>query len=99
MANQTIQEKITELEAELVLIKSQMATASASSGVQSFTVDGMSVANTSPTMYTALKDRRREIEKSLQRLYRGGRGFVVDMSYPGTDDASTDNTVYTEVQA
>ena len=94
MANQTIAEKITELEAELVLVKAQMA--AVSSGGQSFTVDGMSVTKTG---YTYLRDRRREIEKSLQRLYRGGRGFVVDMSTPAVDEVDGDNTVYTRVQA
>ena len=99
MANQTVSEKITELESELALIKTQMAAASASSGTQSFAVDGLSVSNTSPAMYSALRDRRREIEKSLQRLYRGGRGFVVDLSVSAADDASGDNTVFTRVQA
>jgi len=94
MANQTVAEKITELEAELVLVKAQMA--SLSSGGQSFSVDGVSRQNIN---YDAIKDRRREIEKSLQRLYRGGRGFVVDMSHPGTDSSDGDSTVYTRVQA
>jgi len=94
MANQTVAEKITELEAELVLVKAQQATASA--GGQSFSLGDLSVSNVN---YTALRDRRREIEKSLQRLYRGGRGFVVDMSHPGTDQVDGDNTAYTRVQA
>ena len=94
MANQTVAEKITELEAELVLIKAQMATASA--GGQSFSVDGLSVTRAN---YEAIRDRRREIEKSLQRLYRGGRGFVVDMSFPNADSPNGDNTVFTRVQA
>lgn len=94
MANQTVAEKITELEAELALVKAQQA--AASSGGQSFTVDGLSVSKVN---YGALRDRRTSIEKSLQRLYRGGRGIVVDMSSPGVDPADGDNTVYTRVQA
>ena len=90
----TIDEQITELEAELVLVKAQLASASAAG--QSFTIDGLTV---SAVAYRALRDRRVELEKSLQRLYRGGRGFVVDMSHDGTDSASTDATVYTKVQA
>jgi hypothetical protein len=49
--------------------------------------------------YRSLADRRREIEKSLQRLYRGGRGFVVDMSHGPVEAADGDNTVFTRVQA
>jgi hypothetical protein len=94
MANQTVAQKITELEAELVLVKAQQASASA--GGQSFTLGDLSVFSVN---YAALRDRRRDIEKSLQRLYRGGRGFVVDMSHPGTDTPDGDNTVYTRVQA
>ena len=76
MANQTRAQQITELEAELVLIKSQMATASA--GSQSFTLGDLSVTAVN---YNGLRDRRTAIEKSLQRLYRGGRGMPIDMSY------------------
>ena len=94
MANPTVDEQITELEAELVLVKAQMATASA--GGQSFTVDGMSMTQVN---YRGLRERRKEIEKSLQRLYRGGRGFVIDVSYPGATTATGDNTVFTRVQA
>lgn len=94
MANSTIQQQITALEAELVLIKAQMAGASA--GAQSWTVDGMSVQSVN---YREFSQRRKEIEKSLQRLYRGGRGFVVDTSNTGTDSDDGDNTVYTRVQA
>jgi len=94
MANQTNAERITELEAELVLVKAQQAAASA--GGQSFTVDGLSVSKVN---YTNLRDRRRELEKSLQRLYRGGRGFVVDLSQPSSPEADGDNTAYTRVQA
>jgi len=94
MANQTNAERITELEAELALVKVQQASASA--GGQSFTIDGQFYSQVN---YRALADRRIQLEKSIQRLYRGGRGFVVDMSHPGTETADGDNTTYTQVQA
>ena len=90
----TIAAQITELEAELVLVKAQQATASA--GGQSFAVDGISVSHVN---YRALAERRTQIEKSLQRLYRGGRGFIVDMSYPSAPASDGDNTTFTRVQA
>lgn len=91
MALGTIQEQITALEAELVLVKAQMAAASA--GAQSFTLGGFSAQL---VHYNALKDRRKEIEKSLQRLYRGGRGFVVDHSYEPTSEGDPRNDEWVE---
>lgn len=94
MAYGTIDEQITELETERARLKT--AIAAAQSGASSFTVDGLSVTN---FRLSDLRGDLTRVEKSLQRLYRGGRGFQVDMSHPGTDDDSTDNTVYTQVQA
>ena len=85
----TIQAQITELEAELVLVKAQMAEASA--GSQSFTLGAFSVTK---VHYNGLRERRTAIEKSLQRLYRGGRGFVVDASQSDVESASTDATTW-----
>lgn len=76
MANRTIAERIAELEADRTRLRATMATAQA--GTSSMTVDGMSVS------LWQLKELRQElvrVEKSLQRLYRGGRGIVIDMSY------------------
>jgi hypothetical protein len=85
--------KLTELQTELALVKTQLATARA--GGQSFSVDGLS-----KTAWN-INDLRREqtrLEKSIQRLLRGGRGFAIDLSYPASSsDDSTDNTVYTVV--
>ena len=76
----TIASQITELEVELIAVKAAMT--SMLTGGQSASMDGISKTNIS---YDALKSRRCEIEKSLQRLKRGGRGIVQDMSY-GTGD-------------
>ena len=83
MANRTIAERITELEADRTRVRTALATLQA--GVQSTTVDGMTVSR------FQLKDLRADltrIEKSLQRLYRGGRGMVLDMSYGGSTTCS-----------
>jgi hypothetical protein len=80
----TIAAQITELESELVLVKSQLATAQAGGG--SFTLGDFSVTGTS---YNGLRSRRTEIEKSLQRLYRGGRGMPVALSYPVATEPAT----------
>ncbi len=90
MSNPTIAEQITALEAELVLIKAQMASASA--GAKSYTLGDLSVTGQD---YKELRAERTRIEKSLQRLYRGGRGFVVDMSFPpGGEQGDTSNTTF-----
>ena len=94
MAYGTIAEQIAELETERARLKT--AISAAQSGHSSFTVDGLSVTN---YRLSDLRGDLNRVEKSLQRLYRGGRGFQIDMSHPGTDDDSTDNTVYTKVQA
>ena len=83
MANRTIAERIAELEADRTRVRTALATLQ--TGVQSTTVDGMTVSR------FQLKDLRSDltrIEKSLQRLYRGGRGIVLDMSYGGSTTCS-----------
>lgn len=74
--SQTRAQQITELEAELVIVKAQMT--AAASGAKSFTLGDFSVATLD---YSSLTARRTAIEKSLQRLYRGGRGMFIDQSY------------------
>lgn len=81
--SQTRAQQITELEAELVLVKAQMAGASASG--QSFTLGDFSVSSVN---YRGVSERRTQIEKSLQRLYRGGRGMVIDMSQTDPDSSN-----------
>lgn len=83
MALGTIAQQITEKEAELVLVKAQMAAASA--GGQSITMGPLSVGSVN---YAELRKTRVQLEKDLQRLYRGGRGIVVDMSQAETETAS-----------
>ena len=68
-------EKLAELRAELALVKAQMAAASA--GGQSVTMGPFSI---SAVNYNALKERRIALEKSIDRILRGGRGVVIDMS-------------------
>jgi hypothetical protein len=79
----TIAAQITDLETELTAVKSAMT--SILTGGQSASMDGISKTKAS---YDSLKARRIEIEKSLQRLKRGGRGIIQDMSY-GTGDIIT----------
>ena len=93
MANPTIAAQIAELEAELVLVKAQMA--SALTAATSYSLGDLSVSMSAANVKDC-RDRRREIEKSLQRLYRGGRGIQIDMSYPGTTSPiSTENQACT----
>ena len=75
-------EKLAELQAELTLVKAQQASASA--GGQGMTMGPFSIQN---VQYENLRKRRIELEKSIQRLLRGGRGIVIDMSY--TDGSDT----------
>lgn len=72
----TIAAQIIELEAELVLVKAQMASCRASG--QSSSIDGMSITR---VQLSGLAEERTKLEKSIQRLQRGGRGVVLDMSY------------------
>lgn len=71
----TVAEQITELESELTAVKAAMT--SALTGGQSFQLGDMSITGTN---YNALSQRRKELEKAIQRLRNGGRGIVVDMS-------------------
>ena len=93
MANRTIAEQIAVLEARRD--KLETALDAVTTGINSTTVDGMSVS------YANVNNIRHELtrcEKSLQRLYRGGRGFQIDLSSTGLDDASKlINTTYTQV--
>ena len=75
MANRTIAEQIAALEARRD--KLEAALDQTESGISSFAVDGMSTTYSSPR---SLRDELTRVEKSLQRLYRGGRGIIIDMS-------------------
>ena len=78
MANRTNAERIAKLEERRDALEAALL--SASDGRMSISVNGMSVSRSSPEM---LERDLAQVERSLQRLYRGGRGFVVDMSYGG----------------
>ena len=72
----TIAEQIAEAKAELAALKLQIA--AAQSGGQSASIAGMSISRVN---YAGLHSQRVMLEKRIQRLYRGGRGFVVYASY------------------
>jgi phage shock protein A len=87
-------EQLAELQTELTQIKAAMTSARSSS--TSFSVDGLSVSNRN---MAELREERTRIEKSIQRLLRGGRGFVIDLSDQNTDETDVINTTYTQVGA
>jgi len=78
MANRTNAERIAKLEERRDALEAALL--SASDGRMSISVNGMSVSRSSPEM---LERDLAQVERSLQRLYRGGRGFVIDMSAGG----------------
>jgi hypothetical protein len=69
-------ELLTIEAAERAALKLQIA--AAQSGGQSASIAGMSISRVN---YAGLHSQRVMLEKRIQRLYRGGRGFVVDASY------------------
>jgi len=81
-------EKLAELQAELTAIKARQA--SAISGARSSMAGSISASNWSPA---ELRSERTRLEKSIQRLLRGGRGLAVDLSYAGTASELTENGV------
>lgn len=88
MANRTIAQQITLLETERTALETQRD--SMLSGAASFTLGDLSASQSA--RYEAILDRLTMVEKRLQRLYRGGRGFAIDMSHAATDTgaAATD---------
>ena len=71
----TVAERLAELNTELTEVKTAI------SGIltrgQSAGMSGMNVGRAN---LPALYDRRRELEKSIQRLTNGDRGFSVDLA-------------------
>lgn len=92
MANRTIAEQITVLEARRDALETALTTTTG--GHQSVSMGGMSVSFSNPD---AISKELIRVNKSLQRLYRGGRGIVIDMSYGNSDSLPTDQTSYTRV--
>ena len=74
--------KLAELQAALTAVKT--AISSARSGNSSISIAGMSVTK---WRINDLRDEQTRLEKSIQRLLRGGRGIVVDMSAGVPGDA------------
>jgi len=89
MANRTVTEKIALLETERDRLET--AISSQQSGLSSFAIDGQSYTNWRVSDLSAELTR---VEKSLQRLYRGGRGFVIDMSQAAGTTASPETIEY-----
>lgn len=90
MANRTIAEQITALEARRDTLEAALTTATTSAATTSFTVDGQSFQAGVGINIKYLRDDLTRVEKSLQRLYRGGRGMPVDMSQAARGDTSAD---------
>jgi len=85
-------EQLAELQAELAAIKTALS--AARSGVASVSTDGLSLSN---WRLGELRDDRTRVEKSIQRLLRGGRGYQIDLSQQGTDESDVIHSTYTEV--
>lgn len=85
MGNRTIAEQLAVLEARRD--KLETALDKASTGVTSMSAEGMSVSRSRPDEIRAELTRT---EKSIQRLYRGGRGMPVDMSQAASGSDSSD---------
>ena len=81
-------EKLAELQADRTRLRSSIAAAQTASATQGFTADGFSVQSGVGINIKYLRDELATVEKSIQRLLRGGRGIVVDMSagVPGDSD-------------
>jgi hypothetical protein len=85
MANRTIAEQIAVLEARRTVLEAALT--ATSGGTASFSVDGLQQSYSNPA---AISAELTKVEKSLQRLYRGGRGMPVDMSAAATGSGSVD---------
>ena len=90
MANRTIAQQIAVLEAYRTALEA--ARTVTTTGTASFSVDGVSKSYANPA---AIAAELTKTEKSLQRLYRGGRGIQIDLSQSAIDDTETINETYT----
>jgi len=73
-------EKLAELEADRVRLRANIAAAQTASASGGWTIDGASQQSGVGINIKYLRDELIAVEKSIQRLLRGGRGIVVDMS-------------------
>jgi hypothetical protein len=86
MANRTIAQRIAVYEAQRTSLETSIA--AAQSAISSSTQGDMQVTL---QKLSALREELATVEKSIQRLYRGGRGIAVDMSYAASE-SDTDTT-------
>ena len=94
MGNRTIAQQIAVLEARRDVLEA--AALSAASGITAQSMEGISLSKLGVTAISAELDK---VERRLQRLYRGGRGWVVDMSYAAGGNGDTSNTTYVRQNA
>jgi hypothetical protein len=73
-------EKLAELQADRTRIRTALAAAQTASGTAGFSVDGISQQSGVGINNQYLRAELVAVEKSIQRLLRGGRGIVVDLS-------------------
>ena len=90
-------EQLAELQADRTRIRSALAAAQTGAGSNGFSVDGLSVQSGVGINVKYLRDELTAVDKSIQRLLRGGRGFVIDLSDQNTDETDVINTTYTQV--
>ena len=86
----TLAEQITELEADRTRIRTALAASQTAASSAGFSIDGISMQTGAGANIKYLREELNQVEKSLQRLYRGGRGMPVDMSQAATGTGSTD---------
>ena len=88
----TIAQQIAVLEARRTVLETALT--SVSGGTAAFSIPGgLSKAYRDPA---AISAELTKVEKSLQRLYRGGRGFVVDHSYEAAGEGDPTNDAWVE---
>ena len=86
----TLAERIAELQADRVRIRAAIAAAQTAAGSPGFSVDGQSVQAGAGANIKYLREDLASVERSLQRLLRGGRGMHVDMSQAANGANSSD---------
>jgi hypothetical protein len=83
MGMATIAQRLAELRAEETALSAAILTRI--SGAKSVSLDGMSASYDN---CKELRSERERVRKSIQRLLRGGRGMVIDLSYAANGEQS-----------
>ena len=83
MGMATISQRLIELRAEETALSAAILTRI--SGAKSVSLDGMSASYDN---CKELRSERERVRKSIQRLLRGGRGMVIDLSYAANGEQS-----------